>query len=151
MLLFLIIPLAINAQIFRPVTAFPDPNLLRAGETAVTHKWEWRIGATMAIAEVNQNKVTKEWSQTSFSAVGPAFGYHDYIPTSETDPTPKVRYGASLGVAIGKTIYDPQLAEAKFILAINLWEYLKAGFTYTLNPPTDIAKGGFFIGGGVTF
>lgn len=148
--------LVMNAQgLFKPVASFPTVNgktsFVKAGVASANNKIIVRLGATILIEEVTRNKVTKEWSATSFSAVGLAIGAHNYIPTSETDPTPKVNYGASLGFALGKTIYDPNLAEAKAVLAINIWEYFKFGGTYTFNPPTDIAKLGFFFGGGITF
>lgn len=136
---------------FKPVSSFPDKKLLKLGETPVTHKWLWRFDATMVIAEVNRNIVTKEWIQTSFSAVGPSIGYQKFVPKSDIDPTPVNVYGIAAGVALGASIYDPQLAQAKVILAGNLWEYFKFGLTYSINPPTDIAKVGFFAGGGITF
>jgi hypothetical protein len=150
------IVLVVNAQnLFKPVTLFPTQSekvkLVKVGELVPTHKLLWRFDATMIIAEVNRNKVTKEWASTSFSAVGPAIGIQNYIPKSEIDPTPINNYGASIGLAIGKTIYDPQFAEAKIVLAVNIWQYFKFGSTYTFNPPTDIAKLGFFFGGGITF
>lgn len=149
--------------LFKPVAPFatkaenkyielPYPSLYyKVGEIPITHKIVVRLDATIVIAEVNYNKVDKIWSPTPFSAIGPAIGFQSYIPTSAIDPTPVNNYGASLGLALGKSVYDPQLAEAKAVLAINIWQYFKFGGTYTFNPPTDIAKLGFFFGGGITF
>jgi hypothetical protein len=105
----------------------------------------------MLVVEVNRIKVTKEWSSSSFSAIGPAIGYQKFIPKSDLDPTPVNVYGVSLGVALGSTVYNPQLAEAKALLAVNLWEYFRFGITYSVNPVPDMAKVGVFFGGGITF
>jgi len=141
--------------LLKTVPLFPtkaeNDRLMLLGVTPITHKIVVRLDATIVVAEVNQNKVTKAWSPTPLSAIGPAIGFQSYIPTSATDPTPINNYGASLGLALGKTIYNPNLAEAKAVLAINIWQYFKFGGTYTFNPPTDIAKLGFFFGGGITF
>jgi hypothetical protein len=141
--------------LLKPVALFPTKaeNNYRVslGEAPITHKIVVRLDATIVVAEVNYNKVTKAYLPTAFSAIGPAIGFQSYIPTSATDPTPINNYGASLGLALGKTIYNPNLAEAKAVLAINIWQYFKFGGTYTFNPPTDIAKLGFFFGGGITF
>jgi len=141
--------------LFKTVPLFPTQKenayKVLLGEEPITHKILVRLDATIVFAEVNQNKITKAWSPTPFSAIGPAIGFHSYVPKSVIDPTPVENYGASLGLALGKTIYNPQLAEAKVVLAINVWEYFKFGGTYTFNPPTDIAKLGFFFGGGITF
>ena len=152
MFLFASIMLATYAQSpFKPVSLFPDSKLLKAGEEAIGNKWAWRFDATILISEITRNTVTKEWASTSFSAIGPAIGLQNYVPKSDVDPTPVNVYGISLGVALGQTVYDPQLAQAKVVLAVNLWEYFKFGRTYTLNPPQDIAKLGLFFGGGITF
>jgi hypothetical protein len=111
----------------------------------------FRFDATIVVEEVTINKVTKDLIVTPFSAVGPAIGIQHYVQKSSTDGTPVNNYGASIGLAIGKTVYEPNLAEAKVILALNIWQYFKFGGTYTFNPPTDIGHIGFFFGGGITF
>lgn len=164
LILFASLTLAGFSQgLFKPVDLFatkaenkyielPYPSLYyKVGEIPITHKIVVRLDATIVVAEVNYNKVTKSWSPTPLSAIGPAIGFQSYIPTSATDPTPVNNYGASLGLALGKTVYDPQLAEAKIVLAINIWQYFKFGGTYTFNPPTDIAALGVWFGGGITF
>jgi hypothetical protein len=113
--------------------------------------WIVRLDATMAVKEINYNKVTGESKITEASFIGPAIGFQHFVPTSTTDGTPYNNYGASLGLALGKTIFQPNLAEAKAVLAFNLFQYFKFGGTYTFNPPTDIRHLGYFIGGGITF
>jgi hypothetical protein len=157
-IIFLLVSLTfvVSAQgLFKPVSLFPtkEENNYRVslGDLPITHKFAVRFDASIVIAEINYNKITKAFVPTSFSAIGPAIGIQSYVPTSATDPTPLNNYGASFGLALGKTIYDPQFAEMKAVLAVNIWQYFKFGGTYTFNPPTDIAKLGFFIGGGITF
>jgi len=156
LILFASLTFALNAQgLLKTVPLFPtkteNDKLISLGVTPITHKIVVRLDATIVVAEVNYNKAAKVYLPTPFSAIGPAIGFQSYIPTSTTDGTPINNYGASLGLALGKTIYDPNLAEAKAVLAINIWQYFKFGGTYTFNPPTDIAKLGFFFGGGITF
>lgn len=154
--LFVTITVTMFSQgLFKPVALFPtrveNNYKVSIGDLPITHKVVVRLDATIVVIEVTQNKVTKLWSPTPLSAIGPAIGIFNYIPTSTTDPTPKVNWGASIGLALGQTIYDPQLAEAKAVLAINIWQYFKFGGIYTFNSPTDIRHLGYFIGGGITF
>jgi len=140
---------------FRSIEPFPyinpERNMVYLSAIERPFKWAWRFDATMAIAEVTRNLITKEWVTTGFSAVGPAIGVQKLIPRSITDPTPVNVFGASLGLALGKNILEPNVAELKTILALNIWEYLKLGGTFTANPPPDVGKLGFFVGGGITF
>jgi len=142
---------------FRTVEPFPvidqgqGRSMVYSDVTEKPFKWAWRFDATMAVQEVTRNTITKEWTTTTFSAIGPAIGVQKLIPRSKTDPTPVNVFGASLGLALGRNILEPNVAELKGILALSIWEYLKLGGTYTANPPPDIGKLGFFVGGGITF
>ena len=156
LILFASLTFALNAQgLLKTVPLFPtkveNEKRVSLGEVPITHKILFRLDATMAVKEVNINKVTKESIVTDVSFIGPAVGFQSYIPTSATDGTPVNNYGASLGIALGRTIYQPNLAEFKTVLAINIWQYFRFGGTYTLNPPTDIRHLGYFVGGGITF
>lgn len=156
--LFLFVSLAFAGKsqgLLKTVVPFPtqkeNNRRVSLGEVPITHKIVFRLDATMAVKEVNINKVTKESIITDVSFIGPAVGFQSYVPTSATDGTPVNNYGASLGLALGRTVYQPNLAELKTVLAINIWQYFKFGGTYTLNPPTDIRHLGYFVGGGITF
>ncbi|MBK5202094.1 MAG: hypothetical protein JJE45_00030 [Prolixibacteraceae bacterium] len=155
--LFLFVSLAFagSAQIFKPVASFStkaeNNYKVSIGEIPITQKWEWRFDATQAFAEINRNTVTKELITTAVSFIGPAIGYQHFVQKSLLDPTPVNNYGISMGVALGETIYNPELAKLKFTLAGNLWQYFKVGGTFTPNPLPDMGKWGFFFGGGITF
>ena len=156
LLLFVSIVFTVNSQgLFKPVSLFPssaeNAKLLKAGEAPITNKWAWRFDATQVFAEVNRNTLTKESFTTAFSAIGPAIGYQHFVPTSALDPTPLNNYGVSLGIAVGESIFNPELTKLKLTLAGNLWEYFKFGLTYTPKPLQDIHPIGYFFGGGVTF
>ena len=130
----------------------PYPSLYyKVGEIPITQKLEWRFDATQAFADINRNTVTKELITTAVSFIGPAIGYQHFVPKSVLDPTPVNNYGISAGIALGETIYNPELTKLKFTLAANIWQYFKFGGTYTPNPLPDLSKFGFFFGGGITF
>jgi hypothetical protein len=139
--------------LFKPVTMTSGKvnNNNLSAIVPVTQKWAWRIDASVALVEINYNKDTKQFVSNSFSAVGPAIGYQHYVVKAGEYPSPFNNYGFSAAALLGKSIYDPNLAEFKVALVVNIMEYFKLGVTYTPNPATYISPVGFFFGGGITF
>ncbi len=148
-LIFVVLTITGFSQgLFSHVTSFPVNerkdiygNVTRA--VIATYKWEWRLDGTIELFKQVYHKDTKQWIPEYFTGIGPAIGIQRFVPKSPTDPTPINTYGASLGVAGGKT-FD-------VVLQINVWEVLKGGITYTTNVPSNISPWGYFIGTGITF
>jgi hypothetical protein len=124
---------------------------LNLKEGTTTQTWQWRFDASIALAEMNYNKVTKKLTTTTLSAVGPAIGYQHYVPTSATDPTPFNNYGFGVAVLVGTSIYEPDISSVKIALQANIMQFLKFGATITPKPLQDISPFGFFFGTGITF
>jgi hypothetical protein len=118
------------------------------GSTMLTGVWKWRIDGTFVLDENVYHKDIKAWVSSPFSAVGPAVGYQHYVPASSIDPTPVNNYGVSAGVALGTDILKPDFSSVKLVLQGNIWQYLKGGFTFTLNNRNWF---GYFLGTGITF
>ena len=122
--------------------------LLSNGTSILSNKIVWRIDATIAIDENVYHKDTKEWVSNPFGAIGPAIGIENYVPTSTTDPTPYNNWGVSAGIAAGVNILKPDFSSVKIVLQGNLLQFIKGGFTFTLNNKNWF---GYFIGTGITF
>jgi hypothetical protein len=155
-LVFILLASGLQAQgVLRPVPRFPDSSekrdMTEKGIIPATSKKVWRFDASIAIVELSYDKDTKKVLANSFSAVGPAFGLQNYVPTSATDPTPFNNWGVSGAFLLGKSIYEPDLAAAKVAIVVNIMQYFKFGTTYTFNTPTNVSHFGVFFGGGITF
>ena len=148
----LMIAVAVQAQsLFKPVPKDLFTTLdkgLKAGEPFVTHAWLWRFDATVNLEELTWDKATKQFTSSTFSAIGPGIGFKHFIPTSAIDPTPYENYGFSAAVLFGTNIYAPDLSKIKVALEADLFQYLKFGVTYTANTTNWF---GIFIGSGITF
>lgn len=148
-----LLTISVNAQnFFKSVPTFPTvqekANMISKGITPLDRIVQWRFDATLAITELTWIKATKKFNAQEFSAIGPAVGLQWYRPTSDVDPTPFNIYGVSAAVLLGKNIYNPDLAALKVAVIANLYQYFKAGVTYT---PSQVDKFGIVIGGGITF
>lgn len=147
-ILFLVaITAAGNAQVFKTIKPFPTvaerKTMAMNGEKPINYKFEWRLDATISIAEAVWHTDTKDWSTEQVVGFGPAFGIQKYVPKSDTDPTPVNVYGASAAILMGNT--------TKIALQINLWQYFKFGGTWAPKPLENIGHFGLFFGGGITF
>lgn len=155
-LLFVIIPIIVFPQgLFRKVESFPTVkekgDMISKGIIPASSKLVWRFDASIAIVELNYDKEAKKFLSNTFSAVGPAIGVQNYVPTSVTDPTPFNNWGLSAAFLLGQSIYEPDLAATKVALVANIMQYFKFGGTYTFNTPDNISHFGVFFGGGITF
>ena len=149
----ILIGVSLNAQdIFKPMpkSLFAEQAKAKGVEGAYS-AWAWRFDASVAIAELNYNKETKQLVSNALSAVGPAIGIQHYVPTSATDPTPFNNYGVSAALLFGTNIYEPDLAKFKVAVVANIMQYLKFGVTITPKPGENYSPIGLFFGGGVTF
>lgn len=142
--------IAVSAQgLFKPVpkNLFTSEKAIKAGET--NRALIWRFDATVSIAEMNYNKVTKQLMTSAFSAVGPAIGLQNYVPGA--DGLPYNNWGVSAAVLLGTSIYEPDLSSIKIALQANILQYLKFGITVSPKPATDLSAFGFYFGTGITF
>lgn len=148
---FVLLTLGATAQgLFKPVPKdlFTQPKYALKATTGGTHVWLWRFDATINLTELTWDKATKQFVSNSFSAVGPGIGYKHFVPVSSTDPTPFENYGFSAALLLGTNIYTPDFSKIKIALEADLFQYLKAGVTFTGNTKDWF---GIFFGSGITF
>jgi hypothetical protein len=122
--------------------------LLANGTSILSGVTKWRIDATFAFSENIYHKDIKQWVSNPFGAIGPAISLQHYVPTSITDPTPYNNWGIGAGVAAGVNILQPSFSSVKFIVEGNILQFIKGGFTATLNTKNWF---GYFVGTGITF
>lgn len=150
-----IVAMGFSQGLLHKVDPFPTikekGDMLSKGIIPATSKTVWRFDASIVIVELNYDKTAKKFLANSFSAVGPAIGIQNYVPTSVTDPTPFNNWGISGAFLLGPSIYNPDLAAAKVAIVANIMQYFKFGTTYTFNMPDNISHFGVFFGGGITF
>jgi hypothetical protein len=134
--------------LFKPVAPFPTIKPKYVGGAAMvenpkTLKMEFRLDATISLAEVVWHKDTKYFETISTLGAGPAIGMQWYRPKSELDPTPVNVFGVSAGALLGN--------QFKAIVQLNVWQYFRFGMTFTPNSQVNIGKLGLFFGSGITF
>jgi hypothetical protein len=132
---------ALQAQLFKPVPLFPTTKDRVVNPKAI--QMQFRLDATLSLAEAVWHKDTKTFETKFAVGTGPAFGVQFYRPKSAIDPTPVNVFGASVGALLGD--------QFKTVLQLNVWQYFKFGGTFALNPPTNIGRFGVFFGSGITF
>lgn len=153
LLIGMTLAITVSAQdIFKPLPKnFLKDNAKALKADGAYSAWAWRFDASVALAELNYNKETKQLVSSAVSAVGPAIGYQHFVPTSATDPTPFNNYGISAALLFGTNIYEPDLAKFKVAVVANVMQYLKFGVTITPKPGENYSPIGLFFGGGITF